>query len=56
MSATCTPAYGRARVLAASLQLLPGSVLTVIGPNGASRSTLLNALMGVLPARGEIVL
>ena len=38
-----------------NLQLQPGSVLTVIGPNGASKSTLLNALMGVLPARGEIV-
>jgi branched-chain amino acid transport system ATP-binding protein len=30
-------------------------VVTVIGPNGAGKSTTLNALMGVLPARGRIV-
>ena len=32
-----------------------GQVVTVIGPNGAGKSTTLNALMGVLPARGRIV-
>ena len=32
-----------------------GQVVTVIGPNGAGKSTTLNALMGVLPAKGKIV-
>ncbi len=47
--------YGRAEVLhGISLQADAGSVVTVIGPNGAGKSTFLNALMGVLPARGVI--
>jgi branched-chain amino acid transport system ATP-binding protein len=47
--------YGRAEVLAGlDLQLAPGQVVTVIGPNGAGKSTTLNALMGLLPCRGEI--
>jgi branched-chain amino acid transport system ATP-binding protein len=29
--------------------------VSIIGPNGAGKSTTLNALMGVLPARGRIV-
>jgi branched-chain amino acid transport system ATP-binding protein len=29
-------------------------VVAIIGPNGAGKSTTLNALMGVLPARGRI--
>jgi branched-chain amino acid transport system ATP-binding protein len=36
------------------LQAPKGSVITVIGPNGAGKSTFLNALMGVLPAQGQI--
>jgi branched-chain amino acid transport system ATP-binding protein len=48
--------YGRAEVLSGlNFQLLAGQVVTVIGPNGAGKSTTLNALMGVLPARGRIV-
>ena len=47
--------YGRAEVLhGLNLQAKKGSVVTVIGPNGAAKSTLLNALMGVLPSRGTI--
>ena len=48
--------YGRAEVLAGlSFELAAGQVVTVIGPNGAGKSTTLNALMGLLPARGRIV-
>lgn len=47
--------YGRAEVLhGIDLQAPKGSVITVIGPNGAGKSTFLNALMGVLPAQGQI--
>ena len=47
--------YGRAEVLhGIDLSASAGSVITVIGPNGAGKSTFLNALMGVLPAQGEI--
>ena len=47
--------YGKAEVLSGlDLKLPQGSVVTVIGPNGAGKSTTLNALMGVLPARGAI--
>jgi len=48
--------YGRAEVLSGiALDLPRGQVVTVIGPNGAGKSTTLNALMGLLPARGRIV-
>ena len=48
--------YGRAEVLTGlNLQLAKGQVVTVIGPNGAGKSTTLNALMAVLPARGQVV-
>ena len=47
--------YGRAEVLhSIDMHAPKGSVITVIGPNGAGKSTFLNALMGVLPARGSI--
>jgi len=47
--------YGKAEVLSGlDLKLPQGSVVTVIVPNGAGKSTTLNALMGVLPARGAI--
>lgn len=47
--------YGRAEVLSGlSLDLAQGQVVTVIGPNGAGKSTTLNALMGVLPSRGQV--
>ena len=48
--------YGRAEVLTGlDFELPAGQVVTVIGPNGAGKSTTLNALMGLLPARGRIV-
>lgn len=48
--------YGKAEVLSGlNLNLPRGSVVTVIGPNGAGKSTTLNALMGVLRAKGSIV-
>ncbi len=47
--------YGRAEVLSGlDFHLDPGRVVTVIGPNGAGKSTTLNALMGVLPSRGQV--
>ncbi|MCC2675114.1 MAG: metal-dependent hydrolase [Ramlibacter sp.] len=47
--------YGRAEVLAGlDFQIARGQVVTVIGPNGAGKSTTLNALMGLLPFRGEV--
>ncbi len=48
--------YGRAEVLTGlHFSLARGQVVTLIGPNGAGKSTTLNALMGVLPARGTVV-
>jgi branched-chain amino acid transport system ATP-binding protein len=48
--------YGKAEVLSGlNLRLPRGSVVTVIGPNGAGKSTTLNALMGVLPCRGQVM-
>ena len=48
--------YGRAEVLTGlNFQLAKGQVVTVIGPNGAGKSTTLNALMAVLPARGQVI-
>jgi branched-chain amino acid transport system ATP-binding protein len=48
--------YGRAEVLTGlNFQLAAGQVVTVIGPNGAGKSTTLNALMGLLPCRGQIL-
>ena len=49
--------YGRAEVLTGlNLRLPQGSVVTVIGPNGAGKSTTLNALMGVLASKGQVLL
>ena len=48
--------YGRAEVLTGlNFTLARGQVVTVIGPNGAGKSTTLNALMAVLPSRGQVV-
>ena len=47
--------YGRAEVLTGlNFHLDAGQVVTIIGPNGAGKSTTLNALMAVLPSRGQI--
>ena len=48
--------YGRAEVLTGlNFSLARGQVVTVIGPNGAGKSTTLNALMAVLPSKGQVV-
>ena len=47
--------YGRAEVLTGlNFKLERGQVVTIIGPNGAGKSTTLNALMAVLPSRGQV--
>jgi branched-chain amino acid transport system ATP-binding protein len=48
--------YGRAEVLTGlNFHLERGQVVTIIGPNGAGKSTTLNALMAVLPSRGQVL-
>jgi branched-chain amino acid transport system ATP-binding protein len=49
--------YGRVEVLhGLDLHLNQGEVLAVVGANGAAKSTLINVLSGVVPARqGEIL-
>jgi branched-chain amino acid transport system ATP-binding protein len=39
-----------------SLTVGPGEIVGLIGPNGAGKSTTLNAIMGLVPARGGDVL
>ena len=49
--------YGKAEALrGVSLQLNQGGLVTVIGRNGAGKTTMLNAAMGLLPARGRVKL
>ena len=46
--------YGQARaVQCVELSVDVGRIAAVIGPNGAGKSSLLNAIMGALPARGS---
>ena len=48
--------YGRAEVLTGlNFTLAKGQVVTIIGPNGAGKSTTLNALMAVLPSKGQVM-
>ena len=42
------------RLEAVSLDLGPGELVAVVGPNGAGTSTLIQALAGLLPAQGTI--
>jgi branched-chain amino acid transport system ATP-binding protein len=45
--------YGKVAALSpVSLAVPPGSIVTVIGANGAGKSTMLNAIMGALPTTG----
>jgi branched-chain amino acid transport system ATP-binding protein len=37
-----------------NLQLAPGEVLALLGRNGSGRSTLARALMGLIPASGQV--
>ncbi len=47
--------YGKVdAVRGVSLAIAPGSIVSVIGANGAGKSTTLNALMGLLPSSGSI--
>jgi branched-chain amino acid transport system ATP-binding protein len=39
-----------------SLEVAPGEIVGLIGPNGAGKSTTLDAVMGLVPARGGDVL
>ncbi|WP_248961066.1 urea ABC transporter ATP-binding subunit UrtE [Sphaerisporangium perillae] len=48
--------YGRARVLFdVSFDVEPGSLVSVMGRNGVGKTTLLNTVMGVLPATAGTV-
>ncbi|AHV92809.1 ABC transporter ATP-binding protein [Bordetella holmesii] len=48
--------YGKVGALNdAALQVRAGSIVTVIGANGAGKSTMLNAIMGSLPQTGHAV-
>lgn len=47
--------HGVDAVRGVSLTVARGSIVSVIGANGAGKSTMLNALMGILPARGEVI-
>jgi branched-chain amino acid transport system ATP-binding protein len=47
--------YGRAQVVRdVSIAVTKGALVTVIGSNGVGKTTLLNAIMGLLNARGRI--
>lgn len=46
--------YGKVEAVhGANLKVEAGKIVTVIGPNGASKSTMLNAVMGALPVSGS---
>ena len=50
-----TAGYGGAPVLQdVNLQVAPGEVLALLGRNGSGRSTLARALMGLIPASGQV--
>lgn len=49
-----TPGGGRSIVRGLSMALAPGSVVSVGGPNGVGKSTLLRALRGLEPATGAV--
>jgi branched-chain amino acid transport system ATP-binding protein len=50
-----TVSYGNVEALrGVSLSLQEGQIVTVIGPNGAGKTTLLSAIMGQLPAGGDL--
>ena len=49
-------AYGKVEAVhRVSLKVDEGSIVTVIGPNRAGKTTLLGAIMGALPAKGNVV-
>ncbi|QDQ87146.1 ABC transporter ATP-binding protein [Alcaligenaceae bacterium SJ-26] len=49
-----TVCYGKVHALTVpELKVAPGAIVTVIGANGAGKSTMLNAIMGSLPRNGR---
>jgi uncharacterized protein (UPF0261 family)/ABC-type branched-subunit amino acid transport system ATPase component len=48
--------YGRAHALQGVSLSLPRGVLAVVGRNGMGKTTLCNAIMGLVPARGSVKL
>jgi branched-chain amino acid transport system ATP-binding protein len=47
--------YGKAQILHdLSFQLQPSEVITIVGPNGGGKSTLLNSLMGLIKSTSSI--
>jgi branched-chain amino acid transport system ATP-binding protein len=47
--------YGRAHILhGVSLEANAGEVVALLGRNGAGKSTAMKAIMGLIPARGEV--
>lgn len=49
--------YGRQAVLrGVSMELRPGKVLALLGPNGCGKSTLLKTILGLLPKLGGEIL
>ena len=49
--------YGPVRVLQGiDLQVGDGEIVALIGPNGAGKTTTLNAIAGLLPRQGEVLL
>lgn len=49
--------YGRQAVLrGVSMQLTPGRVMILLGPNGCGKSTLLKTILGLLPKLGGEIL
>jgi branched-chain amino acid transport system ATP-binding protein len=52
-----TVQYGKAvAVRDASFSAAPGSTTVIVGPNGAGKSSLLNGMMGVIPATAQSIL
>ena len=50
-----TVSYGAVRALTdVSIKVEEGTIVTLIGANGAGKSSLLNAVSGVVPFKGEI--
>jgi branched-chain amino acid transport system ATP-binding protein len=47
--------YGKVAALqGVSLRVEQGAIVSVVGPNGAGKTTMLNALMGLHPATGDV--
>ena len=45
---------GRAVLVDVSLHVDPGEFLCLVGPNGGGKTTLLRAVLGLIPARGTV--